>query len=201
MFSQEEAVKDNDDDQSTASLQSEAMGIIRLIIQRPDNGNVLLVRYQATIDEVEPNQESDTYLKECTYWSFKGLSLLPKIGDEGDITEVIARSVYSRLGILITDLERISVLYDRRSGESKIGRLYYLVKEWSGDIPYAFDDEEIMSALPKRTTVDKDNGPKVHLGHFWVPERFLGSYLSHPEVLRANQVWQRWKKTRGGANA
>ncbi len=192
-------MKDTDGEvhQSDRLLQ-EAKAVIRLILPNPHDGKYLLARYPALSEECEPGTSVRDW---PTYWSFTGIGPLRRLGNESPL-EMVLRTAYEQLGISIIDLELVSTFYDRRTTPAKVGRLYYLVRHWNGQTPYQYDTE--MPGLRFDAGHKSSKEDQLPLSHerFWVQREYLGSYLSHPELLAATRTWQDWEhKQAKGAGA
>ncbi len=170
--------------QYTAISAGEESAVVRLVIQRPDDRHVLLARYESTIVE----QESDGLYQyqQPSYWSFKGLPL-KFVGNESSVAEAVVRTAYQRLGIHISEFEPLLKLFDRRVNPPKLGRLYLLVREWSGTLP------------------DYIVNPNLLRGneglHEWTAPHYLESYVFHPEMVQALRAWGARQKKQKGAGA
>lgn len=189
-------MRDEEEVHQSVILPQEESTVVRLILPHPDDNRLLLVRYKAADDEWEPEQgKSRREHLTPTYWSYKGLGPLRPLGNESTIPEMIVRVAHTQLGILIHDLELVVTLYDRRAVPTKIGRLYYLVRQWTGRVPFADDVETNGLRFEPGYKFDKTTDKlKLSHDHFWVPRGFLGSYLSHPETLVATKIWQEQEK-------
>lgn len=197
-------MKDEGEVHQSVVLPQEESTVLRLILQHPDDNRVLLVRYRAADDDWEPEQgKSRREHSPPTYWSYKGIGPLRPLGNESTIPEMIVRVAHAQLGVLIHDLELVVKLYDRRVMPPKIGRLYYVVRQWTGAIPFADDVETTGLRFEPNYKFDKRTDMlNLSHDHFWVPREFLGSYLSHPETVLATKIWQEQEKKKAkGAGA
>lgn len=167
-----------DCDRSVAILPNEELAGVRLILQRPEDDHVLLVRYKATEAECRPG-----YGELPAYWSFKGIPSIKLIGAEASVAEAIVRVAYQQLGILVEDLEHILIYYDRQVSPPEVRRVYYLVRQWSGELPRHISEPDSFTAQEGI--------------HEWASTRAIGHYLHHPEVISSVRAWEDWQKKHG----
>jgi hypothetical protein len=115
------------------------------------------------------------------------------MGNELSPSEMVVRVAYERWRIIITDLDLVATFYDRRVVPPKVGRLYFLVREWKGPIPYQHDTEIRGLRFDSGHKFTKGDQLTLSHEHFWVSREFLGSYFSHPELLAATTAWEEWE--------
>ncbi len=176
-------MKDTDEElhQSDRLLQ-EAKAGIRLILPHQEEDKYLLARYPSLDEGRVP-----------TYWSFIGVGPLRRMGNESSPLEMVVRVAYEQLRITITDLELVATFYDRRVTPPTVGRLYFLVRKWRGPIPYEHDTEIQGLRFDSGHKYTKADQLTLSHEHFWVSREYLGSYLSHPELLAATTAWHEWE--------
>ncbi len=176
-------------------LPHEESAEVRLILPSHDKKRVLLARYRATDDEWEPDVgNSRRQHPRPTYWSYKSVGQVIPITTESSVSETIIRIARQELGISIQDLQLISLFYDRRAKPERIGRLYYLVRDWKGEAPFPHDTETVGTRFEYGHKLDKETDAlPLSMEHFWVQREFLGYYIHHPEVARATNAWQDWE--------
>lgn len=161
----------DDTRQSLTAIGSSSM--VRLILERPSDGHVLLARYEAT----ERERYGSAGL--MGYWSFLGLPFLGLIGNESSVLEAVVRTADRHLGIMIHDVDYVTFLYDRNKQPPALGRVYVWIRSWSGSLPVQIDEP----------------GHEENRGLYdWVSQNALGCYISHPEVVTAAQAWLKLKK-------
>lgn len=188
-------MKYEDMQQQTGIFSQEESSEIRVILPSHDEKRVLMARYLATDAEWEPDDGSSRRQHpRPTYWSYKGIGPFIPLNSELSVPETVVRLARKQLGISIKRLELISKFYDRRVDPARIGRLYYLVREWEGEVPFPHDTESVGTRFEYGHKPDKEaDALPLSMEHFWVQREFLGFYIHHPEVARATNAWQDWE--------
>jgi hypothetical protein len=175
-------------------LLAEKQSLVRLIIQRPTDGALLLRRYPSdasssdaryfreddygAFDEDDYNAlgrvRSGTVLTAQHYWSFKGLTGFKFLGGETQLSEPVRRLAYQQLGILMRDLSLVHVVRKPHTDVFVLERFYVHTSDWTGTLPKTCDPSMVFRP------------GNAHNGeHEWVDPRFLDCYTYHPEVKAA----------------
>lgn len=149
----------------------EKKSMVRLIVQRPLDGAVLLRRFW-TVDE---NGHDGFELP--SYWSFKGLRNLKRLQGEKNILDVVNRVAHRQLGIEIHDLSLIMPVYNTAAEPPILQRAYLHTRDWSGELRADCNPDTHQGSLPSH-----EQGV-----HTWCLPQFLGTYLFHPEVVKATR--------------
>ena len=166
-------MKDGAEDKFAENLATEKASVVRLIIQRPSDGAVLLRRY----DSGPEDDGAFGSLDLVSYWSFKGLSGFRILDGETSTANAIIRSADRKLGIKIRDLSVVKVVIDSMVTPNLINRVYVHTAAWEGDLGWEYDPDH-----PDHFARSHNDYQGLHA---WCLPKFLSTYVHHAEVLAA----------------